>query len=157
MRSDRALKSVPSGSTGFSLVDTVVAASLVGIIASFSVPRFTCVANHARATQVVALGASLRNAAEAAHAQYLASGATISTATVAGEAIELKNGYPDASNRGISHVVLEWGGFTAIPNRGFVTFFKTGAPSGERCSVTYYAAPVPSSAAAVRNIETSGC
>lgn len=39
----------------FSLVDVVVIASLIGIIASFSVPRFTRLANRARAAQVIAL------------------------------------------------------------------------------------------------------
>src|SRR5277367_4655128 len=97
---------------GFSLVDVAVVSALIGIIASFSVPRFTHLANRARAAQVIALEGNLRNAAEAAHAQFLASGATLTTATLAGKSVDLKNGYPDADSRGIGKVVDEYGGFT---------------------------------------------
>jgi type II secretory pathway pseudopilin PulG len=157
MRSTIAIAEIAAGQAGFCLAHVVVAVSLTGIIASFSVPRFTRLANQARATQVIALGDHLRNAAEAAHSQYLASGATISHATMAGWTVELKNGYPDASSTGISKFVLDRGGFTAGANTGLVTFFKTDAPSGEQCSVTYNAAPAPSSVATITNVKTSGC
>jgi hypothetical protein len=135
----------------------VVIASLIGIIASFSVPRFTRLANHARAAQVIALRDHLRAAAKLAHAQYLASGATLASATIGGNAIELKNGYPDASGNGIGMAVLDPGGFTSRAGAGSITFFKTGAPSGEQCSVTYGAVTLANSAPTIAIIETSGC
>lgn len=143
--------------TGFSLVDAVVIASLVGIIASFSVPRFTRLANYARAAQVGALRDSLRNAAESAHAQYVASGAALASAHIGGSAIELKNGYPDATAGGIGMAVLERDGFTIRAGAGLVTFLKTGALSVEQCSVTYHAATVPNSATVLMGVETNGC
>jgi Tfp pilus assembly protein PilE len=142
---------------GFSLVDVAVIASLIGIVACFSVPRYTRLANHARAAQVMALRDNLRDAVKTAHAQYVASRATLASATIAGNAIELKNGYPDASGNGIGMVVLDREGFTANAGAGLVTFLKTGAPSGEQCSVTYRAATLPNSAAIIANVETSGC
>jgi Tfp pilus assembly protein FimT len=142
---------------GFSMVDAVVIASLIGIIISFSVPRFTRLANHARAAQVIALRDSLRDAAETAHAQYVASGARLASATIGGSAVELKNGYPDASGNGIGMAVLDRDGFTTRAGAGLVTFFKTGAQSGEQCSVTYQAATQPNSPAIVANVQTSGC
>lgn len=141
----------------FSLVDVVVIASLIGIIASFSVPRFTRLANRARAAQVIALRENLRDAARFAHAQYVASGATLASANIGGNTIELKNGYPDASGNGIGMAVLDPGGFTTRAGAGSITFFKTGAPSSEQCSVTYGAVTLPNSALVIANVETSGC
>jgi Tfp pilus assembly protein PilE len=95
---------------GFSFVDVAVAAALLGIMASFSVPHFTHLANRARAAQVVALGENLRHTAEVAHAQYLASGATLKSARLAGRSLELKNRYPDASRKGVGNIVDEYRG-----------------------------------------------
>jgi Tfp pilus assembly protein FimT len=156
MRSTFVVKATLSRRT-FSLVEVVVMASLIGIIASFSVPRFTRLANHARAAQVIALRDNLRNATEFAHAQYVASGATLASATIGGNVVELKNGYPDASGSGIGMAVLDQGGFTSRAGAGSITFFKTGAPSSGQCSVTYGAATLPNSAAIIANVETSGC
>lgn len=142
---------------GFSLVDAAVMASLIGILTSFSVPRYTRLANHARAVQVIALRDNLRNATKVAHAQYVASHETLESAIIAGNTIELKNGYPDASNSGIGMAVLDGEGFTANTGGGLVTFFKSGAPSGWQCSVTYRAASLPNSTAVIANVETSGC
>jgi hypothetical protein len=142
---------------GLSLVDAAVIASLIGIIASFSVPRFTRLANHARAAQVIALRDNLRNTAETAHAQYIASGAALASATIGGTAIELKNGFPEASRTGIGTAVLDGGGFTSRAGAGLVTFFKTGALSAERCSVTYRAATLLKGAAFTVDADTSGC
>ena len=140
---------------GFSLVDVVVAASLIGIIASFSVPRFTRIANQARAAQVLALRDNVSHAAAFAHAQYLASGATLTTATMAGKSLELKDGYPDAGSNGIGKLVMEGDEFDASHRSGFVTFAKMGAPSPEHCSVSYRAAAI--GAPAITAMESGGC
>jgi Tfp pilus assembly protein PilE len=156
MRGTTIIESTFSRLAGFSPVDVVVVAALVGIIASFSVPRFTHLANSARAAQVIALGDNMRNAAEVAHAQYTASGATLKTVTVAGKSVELRNGYPDASGQGIGNAVFDKGGFTARADPSSVTFMKIGAPSGEFCAVTYRAA-APGVAADIVSVVTSGC
>ena len=87
MRSTIDIGKASSRIHGFSLIDLVVTAALIGIFASFSVPRFTHLAHRARAAQVMALRDNMRNAAEVAHAQYLASGATLMTAKVAGKSM----------------------------------------------------------------------
>jgi type II secretory pathway pseudopilin PulG len=156
MRSTMVIKATLSRRR-LSLVDVAVIASLIGIIASFSVPRFTRLANHARAAQLIALRDNLRDAAKLAHAQYVASGATLASATIGGNPIELKNGYPDASVNGIGMVVLDQGGFTSRAGAGSIIFFKTGAPSSEQCSVTYSAVTLPNSVPIIANVETSGC
>jgi MSHA pilin protein MshA len=143
-------------SSGF-LVEAVVLASLVGIVAAFAVPHFTRLANSVRAAEVTALGANLRHAALAAHAQFLAPGAHLSAITMGGKTVTLRNGYPDATASGICNAIFDSDGFTASEGAGSVTFIRADAPSGELCSVTYKAAPESSSGATVTDPDTSGC
>jgi type II secretory pathway pseudopilin PulG len=67
------------------LIEAVVLASLVGIVTAFAVPRFTRLANGVRASEVTALGAKLRHAAQTAHAQSLAPGSHLSAVGWAGK------------------------------------------------------------------------
>jgi len=147
----------PPRNHAFSLIEAVVIVSLVGIVAAFAVPRFTRVANYARASEVVGLSANLRNAAQVAHVQFLASGAHLSAAILEGKTVTLQNGYPDAKPSGIRNAVFDLEGFASNEGPDTVTFIKAGAPSGEHCAVTYHAAPFASSAASISNVETSGC
>jgi type II secretory pathway pseudopilin PulG len=142
---------------GFSLVEIVVVVTLVGMATAFAVPRFTSLANRTRSSEVVALSTNLRDAAQVAHAQFIQSGSTLAAAKLKGKAVTLKNGYPDASINGIGNAVVDWGGFTTKSNPAFVTFFKTGAPVDALCSVTYRAASQPAIAAAITDINISGC
>ncbi len=142
---------------GFSLVEIVVLVTLLGMGAAFAVPRFTSLANRTRAAEVLALGNELRAAAAAAHSQFVAAGSHLSAATLEGRAVALKYGYPEASAGGIGNAIIDWGGFTTKANPSFVVFFKTGALSEFKCSVTYRAAPEPAVAAAITNINISGC
>jgi MSHA pilin protein MshA len=147
----------PPRNHAFSLIEAVVIVSLLGIVAAFAIPRFTRVANYARATEVLGLSANLRNAAQVAHRQFLASGAHLLATTIEGKTVTLQNGYPDASPNGIRNAVFDLEGFAANASADTVTFIKADAPSGERCAVTYHAAPMASSAASISNVETSGC
>src|ERR1700679_1500960 len=85
---------------GMALVELVVAITLVAILAAFAVPRFTRLENDVRSSEVVALSVKLRAAAAEAHAQYLGSGSALSSATLQGRSLQLKNGYPDAGAQG---------------------------------------------------------
>jgi len=144
-------------SHGFSLIEAVVVVSLFGIVAAFAVPRFTRLANNVRASEVVALSASLRLAAQAAHAQFLASGGRLSSTMIKGRTVILKNGYPDVGSGGIRNAVFDSDGFTSNEGASFVVFMKTDAPFAEQCSVTYNASSMASGAATVANLVTSGC
>jgi type II secretory pathway pseudopilin PulG len=145
-----------SRSSGF-LIEAVVLASLVGIVASFGLPRFTRLGSSVRASEVTALGAKLRSAAQAAHAQYLTPGSHLSSITMDGKTVSLKNGYPDATAGGIRNAIFDSDGFTASEGAGSVTFIRADAPSGKQCSVTYQAAPEAGSAATITDPDTSGC
>lgn len=148
-------------SRGFSLIELVVVVTLVGILSAFAIPRFTRLENQVRASQVVALGATLRNAAETAHAQYLDSGASLSFATIAGKAVKLANGYPDASANGIRLAITDSSDFVTSWTLTSVTYSKTDAPSVARCAVTYHASPAATTAATTAamtiDLKTSGC
>jgi MSHA pilin protein MshA len=150
-------RSLPYKTLGFSLIEIVVVVSLLGMAAAFAVPRFTSLANRSRASEVQALSARLRDAVQSAHAQFVASGSTLVEAKVSGKLVVLKHGYPEASSVGIANAVLDWGGFTTKSTPTFVVFFKTGAPFDAQCSVTYRAATEPDTAAAITDINITGC
>jgi MSHA pilin protein MshA len=152
----RALFSFP-WFTGFSLIEGVVLVSLVGIVTAFAVPRFTRLANSARASEMVALGANLRTAAELAHAQYVQSGARAKNVTMLGKLINLKNGYPDASKTGIGNALFETEGFATETTGDSVTFLNPEAPSARECSVTYHAASTTTAAPTDTIVQTAGC
>jgi MSHA pilin protein MshA len=142
---------------GFSLVEVVVVVTLLGMGAAFAIPRFTSIANRTRASEVLALSNELRSAVEAAHSQFVAAGSHLAAASLKGKAVALKNGYPEASSSGIGNAIIDSDGFTTKITPSFVAFFKTGAPSDSQCSVTYKAAPEPAIAAAITDINISGC
>jgi MSHA pilin protein MshA len=146
-----------SHARGFSLVEIVVMVTLLGMGAAFAVPRFTSLGNRTRASEVLALSTDLRTAVEAAHSQFVAAGSNLSAATLKGKAVALRNGYPEASSSGIGNAIVDWGGFTTKTDSAFVVFFKTGAPLDAQCSVTYKAAPEPAVAAAITDINITGC
>jgi MSHA pilin protein MshA len=143
-------------SSGF-LVEAVVLASLVGIVAAFAVPHFTRLSNGVRASAVITLGAKLRHAAQAAHAQSLERGAHLSAMTMGGKTVILKNGYPDATANGIRNAIFDSDGFIASEAADSVTFMRADALSGKHCSITYRAAPAAGSTATIIDPDTSGC
>jgi MSHA pilin protein MshA len=141
---------------GNSLVELVVVVTMLGIISSFAIPRFTHLENDLRASEVKALSVKLRAAAAAVHAQYLESGARLSAATVKGRSIQLKNGYPDAGTHGISLAVTDLSGFAVNSTPIAVTYSKTDAPAPARCAVTYRTSPAAGEAT-ITDIQISGC
>jgi type II secretory pathway pseudopilin PulG len=131
-------ETLPLQRSGFSLIGAVVSVSLIGIVVGFAVPRFTRLSNSARAAEVVALSSNLRHAAEAAHAQYVISGARL------------------GSTR-IGNVVFESEDFTIKASDDAVVFSKSDAPSASQCAVTYRAASLSGEAATITNLNIGGC
>ena len=142
---------------GFSLVEIVVVLTLMGMAAAFAVPRYTSLSNRTRASEVMALSRDLREAALAAHAQFVSSGSALAVATLNGKAVRLKNGYPAPTASGIESAIVDWGNFTTKASSSFVVFYKTGAPIDTQCSVTYRAASVPNAPATVSDVKLGGC
>ena len=142
---------------GSSLIELVVMFSLVGMVSAFAIPRFTRLANEARASQVVALSGVLRGVAKSAHEQFIASGATLTAATLGGKAVALKNGYPDASTRGIRAVLVDSAGFATKATPDSVVFMKKGAAVETQCAVTYTVAQSLLTAESIVKLDTNGC
>ena len=140
---------------GNSLVELVVVITMLGVASSFAIPRFTRLENNVRASEVTALSVNLRSAAAAAHAQYLESGAGLSSATLKGRTIQLKNGYPDAGTHGIG-ALADLTGFIVHVTPTSVSYSKTDAPAPAQCTVTYRASP-ENGAATISDLKTSGC
>jgi MSHA pilin protein MshA len=157
MRSNICIDSVDPRDKGNSLIELVVVITIVGILASFAVPRFAPVASDVRASEVVALSVNLRNAAAAAHEQYVRSGSTLSSARLKGRVIQLQNGYPDAGPQGIRLAMSDLSDFTTTSTPTSVTYSKIGAPAAARCAVTYRASAAASDTATVTGLDTSGC
>lgn len=135
----------------------VVVVTVLGILCSFAVPRFTHLQNVVRASEVMALSVNLRSAAAVAHAQYVEPGARLSSAILKGRDIQLKNGYPDAGPNGIRAAVAGLSNFTVRSTPTSVTYLKSDAPVPAQCSVTYRASPADSSEATITDLVTSGC
>jgi MSHA pilin protein MshA len=142
-------------SQGNLLVELVVVVTVLGIICSFAIPRFTHLANDVRASEVTALSVNVRNAAAAAHSQYVESGAKLSFATLKGRAIHLQDGYPDPS--GIRGAIADLSNFSVSSTPTSVTYSKSDAPVPAQCAVTYRASPAAYRAAAITDLKTSGC
>ena len=142
---------------GSSLVELMVLFSLVGMVSAFAIPRYTRLANQARATQVVALSGVVRGVAESAHQQYLASGSKLDAATLQGKAVSLRNGYPDASTRGIRAMTTDWAGFTTKSTPNAVTFMKKGAENGDQCAVIYSVAESQVTPETLTKLVIDGC
>jgi type II secretory pathway pseudopilin PulG len=142
---------------GSSLVELVVLFSLVGTVSAFAIPRYTRLANQARATQVMALSGILRGVAKSAHQQYLDSGSKLEAANFEGKAVSLKNGYPDASGRGIRAAMIDWAGFTTKTASNSVMFMKKGAAIAEQCAVTYTIEEPQISPETLTKLAVDGC
>jgi type II secretory pathway pseudopilin PulG len=153
MRSDTLYP--PKG--GFGQVELVVVITVLGILCSFAIPRFTRLENDVRAAEVVALSVNLRSAAAAAHAQYLESGRRLGSANLKGKTVQLKNGYPDAGPNGVRLAVPDQSDFTISFTPTSVTYSKTGAPAPAQCAVTYRASAAASSEPAITDLHTGGC
>jgi hypothetical protein len=69
----------------------------------------------------------------------------------------LKNGFPEASTRGIRAVLVDWAGFTARTVPNFVTFMKRGADVAEQCAVTYSLNEPQVSAESTTKMVLDGC
>mgnify|MGYP000716476356 CR=1 FL=1 len=122
--------------SGFTLIELVIVIVVLGILASFAVPKFGNLVERARIAKVEALSGAVKSAATIAHAQQLAEQvAHDADTTMNGTAITMENRYPDDS--AIADTLAEFDSFT-FDGAGVFTLDNAGdAGDGSNCSVTY--------------------
>lgn len=137
--------------SGFTLIELVVVIALLAILAAFAIPRFASLEREARIATNQSIAGSLRSAAAMSHSLWLAQG--VNPVTVEGNAINITNGYPDASD--IAQTLADTTGYNVTVNGGGdqATFSRAGAPG--QCEVVYNDALV--NAAPVISVDPSGC
>ncbi len=139
---------------GFTLIELVMVIVILGILASFAVPRFTDITIDARKSSVNGLAGSLRSAAALAHATALTKSVSSSgSVTMEGNSVALNNYYPTAS--GIAQAMLDTSGFSFSVSGSTATFTKDAATTPSSCRATYTEAAV--NAAPAVSVTISDC
>lgn len=118
---------------GFTLIELVVVIALLGILAAFAIPRFASLEREARVATTMGLSGSVRGAAAMAHSLFLVQ--AVNPVLMEGNAINLTNGYPDASD--IQLTLADSSGYAVTVNGAgdIATFSRVGAPG--TCDVVY--------------------
>ena len=123
---------------GFTLIELVMVIVILGILASFAVPRFADITVDARKSAVRGLEGSVRSAAALAKSTSLVqSKAHNASISMEGVTIAMNNFYPTESTAGISAALADTSGFTVATSGGVLAFRKDGATTPAACAVTY--------------------
>lgn len=144
--------------SGFTLIELVMVIVILGILASFAVPRFADITTDARVSAVRGLEGSVRSAAALAKAtsivQSKASNASIS---MDGASVAMSSFYPtDAATGGITAALADTSGFTVTSSGGTLFFTKDGSTTPGSCAVTYDQEIIGGIAPSISSV-TTGC
>jgi MSHA pilin protein MshA len=135
---------------GFTLIELVVVIALLAILAAFAIPRYAGLEREARSATILGVSGSIRSGAALVHGLWLSQ--NVNPVVMEGNAINLTEGYPDASD--IALTLADLTGFTVVVNGGGnqAVFSKTGLTN---CEVVYNDAVAGN--APLIGVDTSGC
>lgn len=129
---------------GFTLIELIMVIVILGVLSAFALPRFADLGGSARAATIQGAAASMKSAANIAHAKWLADGDGTSTSVILeGKAVTMANGYPTADAAGIMTAAQISGDDYDITTT-VGTVIAKGAPDAANCSVAYTAATASS-------------
>jgi MSHA pilin protein MshA len=146
--------------SGFTLIELIMVIVILGILSAFALPRFADLGGDARVASVNALAGNLRSAANIAHAQQLADGASGSTdISLDGQAITMVGGYPTADAEGIAAAAQVSSDYatSVVAGAATTTLQFDLSPARTNCYVRYAAANGTTVITASVAVTSSGC
>ncbi|MDO9372206.1 MAG: type II secretion system protein [Gammaproteobacteria bacterium] len=143
---------------GFTLIELVMVIVILGILASFAVPRFADITVDARVSTVRGLEGSIRSAAALAKATAIVqSKAANESISMEGASVAMASFYPtDAATGGITNALADTSGFTVASSGGTLFFTKNGATTPSNCAATYDQQVIGGTAPSISSV-TTGC
>lgn len=145
---------------GFTLIELIMVIVILGVLSAFALPRFADLGGNAREASINGLAASLKSAANIAHAQQLANGAPSNASVILEEQpITMIDGYPTANAAGISlaaqvDVTNDYTATAGGTEAGdTITYSLTATGT---CQVVYTAAASPGTPTVVVDTTTGG-